>query len=445
MNAVIFSVLLMLVLSFLGTPVVAAILLAALLAGFIAQMPLQNAIDSFHLGIENGATIALSYAMLGAFAAALNKSMVPSWYCQQLDKYLLATKRHSALLTSFIVLVILLCAIISQNLIPIHIAFIPIIIPSLLILMNKLQLDRRAIACTLTFGLVATYMIIPVGFGAIYIDAILFKNLQLNHIDTNNLSIYQAMWLPVLGMFIGLLIALLFSYRKPRAYQITQQQAQLTKPDQPISIKSPSKRNLIFVVLALVITFISQIYTNSMIIGALVGFCILTLGQVITLKETDHVFLDGMKMMAGIGFVMLSAQGFAQVLKDSGHIIELVNMSSAWLNFSPNLAALLMLIIGLFITMGIGSSFSTVPIIAAIFIPIADQLGFSPLAILALIGTAGALGDAGSPVSESTLGPTAGLNADGQHHHIKDSVIPTFIHFNLPLLVFGWLAVILLA
>jgi predicted histidine transporter YuiF (NhaC family) len=66
------------------------------------------------------------------------------------------------------------------------------------------------------------------------------------------------------------------------------------------------------------------------------------------------------------------------------------------------------------------------------------------MATAALVGTAGALGDAGSPASDSTLGPTSGLNADGQHDHIWDSVVPTFIHFNLPLLAFGWIAAMVL-
>jgi putative amino acid transporter len=91
------------------------------------------------------------------------------------------------------------------------------------------------------------------------------------------------------------------------------------------------------------------------------------------------------------------------------------------------------------ITIGIGSSFSTVPIIATIYVPLCIHLGFSPMAIIALVGTAGALGDAGSPASDSTLGPTSGLNADGQHDHIWDSVVPTFIHYNIPLILFGWI------
>ena len=94
--------------------------------------------------------------------------------------------------------------------------------------------------------------------------------------------------------------------------------------------------------------------------------------------------------------------------------------------------------------MGIGSSFSTLPIISAIYVPLCVSLGFSPVATVSLIGTAGALGDAGSPASDSTLGPTAGLNADGQHDHMRDSVIPTFLHFNIPLLIAGWIAALVL-
>ena len=53
----------------------------------------------------------------------------------------------------------------------------------------------------------------------------------------------------------------------------------------------------------------------------------------------------------------------------------------------------------------------------------------------ALMSAAAALGDAGSPASDTTLGPTSGLNADGQHDHIWDTCVPTFIHFNIPIMV----------
>ena len=121
-----------------------------------------------------------------------------------------------------------------------------------------------------------------------------------------------------------------------------------------------------------------------------------------------------------------------------------VSTSASWIGHSKAVGALLMLLVGLLVTMGIGSSFSTVPILAVIFVPLCLQLGFSPLAIVSIIGTAGALGDAGSPASDSTLGPTSGLNIDGQHHHIWDTVVPTFLHYNLPLLGFGWVAAMVL-
>ncbi|OSM54129.1 sodium:proton antiporter, partial [Aeromonas salmonicida subsp. salmonicida] len=79
-----------------------------------------------------------------------------------------------------------------------------------------------------------------------------------------------------------------------------------------------------------------------------------------------------------------------------------------------------------------------------IYVPLCIHLGFSPMATIALVGAAGALGDASSPASDSTLGPTSGLNADGQHDHIWDSVVPTFIHYNIPLILFGWVAAMVL-
>jgi predicted histidine transporter YuiF (NhaC family) len=162
-------------------------------------------------------------------------------------------------------------------------------------------------------------------------------------------------------------------------------------------------------------------------------------------READEVLSAGMSMMAFIGFVMISANGFASVIQATGAIEPLVSSASELFNGNKGAAALVMLIIGLVVTMGIGSSFATIPIIAAIFVPLSMEFGFSTIAIIALIGTAGALGDAGSPASDSTLGPTAGLAVDGQHNHIWDTCVPTFIHYNIPLVVFGWIAVMLLA
>ena len=74
-------------------------------------------------------------------------------------------------------------------------------------------------------------------------------------------------------------------------------------------------------------------------------------------------------------------------------------------------------------------------VLAVLFVPMCSSLGFSTPATILLISAAAALGDAGSPASDTTLGPTSGLNADGQHDHIRDTCIPTFIAFNIPIMI----------
>lgn len=149
-------------------------------------------------------------------------------------------------------------------------------------------------------------------------------------------------------------------------------------------------------------------------------------------------------MMGMIAFIMLVASGYATVLQETGGIEQLVEQAISMVGTSSFLIATTMLVVGLFITMGIGTSFGTIPILAALYVPICAAAGLSPLATAALIGTAGALGDAGSPASDSTLGPTAGLNADGRHNHIWDTCVPTFLHYNIPLFICGVIAAVIL-
>ena len=106
--------------------------------------------------------------------------------------------------------------------------------------------------------------------------------------------------------------------------------------------------------------------------------------------------------------------------------------------------AMPLILIGLLITMGIGTSFGTIPVIALLYVPMCQRLGISLGATTCLIACAAALGDAGSPASDSTLGPTAGLNADGQHDHIWDTCVPTFIFYNIPLVVAGFIGCMIL-
>lgn len=125
-----------------------------------------------------------------------------------------------------------------------------------------------------------------------------------------------------------------------------------------------------------------------MIFGALSGLAVLFLSGAMKRGEADELITNGMNMMAFIGFVMLAAAGFANVLEKTGDVKALVEASTGFISNNQVLGALLMLVVGLLITMGIGSSFATIPIIATIFVPLCMQLGFSPMATIAIIGTA---------------------------------------------------------
>ena len=341
-------------------------------------------------------------------------------------------------------------AVMSQNLIPVHIAFIPLVVPPLLIVMSRLQLDRRAVTCAITFGLVTTYMFLPLGFGRVFLHDILYANIKDAGLDVSHISATHAMGIPALGMVVGLLIAVFVTYRKPRTYRIDT--GSDTSSGEEISGPAEiDRRKVAIALIAVLACFAVQTvltWTESkadpLLVGALMGLLLFMATRVVTIAEADDVFTGGMRMMALIGLIMITAQGFANVLKETKQIEPLVKSATSMFAGSKPAAAFVMLLVGLIVTMGIGSSFSTLPIISAIYVPLCLSLGFSPVATVSLIGTAGALGDAGSPASDSTLGPTAGLNADGQHDHMRDSVIPTFLHFNIPLLIAGWIAAMVL-
>ncbi|MGS0696830.1 Na+/H+ antiporter family protein [Shewanella sp. 0m-4] len=439
MNAVVIAVCLMLGLSLARVNIVIALTISALVAGLVGGMDLHQTVAAFNTGLGGGAQIALSYALLGAFAVALSHSGLTTLISNKVIS-LLGKEQNSTnnnRVRWVLLLTILSMAIASQNILPIHIAFIPILIPPLLHVMSKLKMDRRLVACVLTFGLVTTYMVLPVGFGGIFLYDILLTNLNSNNLLAVREQVAPAMIIPALGMVFGLLVAVFISYRKPREYQ--EEQILAAEPEEGLN-----KRNIVIAVIAVVSTLVVQLYTGSMIFGALVGFIVFSFSGALKHVADQDIFNQGVRMMANIGFIMISAAGFAAVIKGTGDVASLVEIMNTAIGDNKALAAFLMLLVGLLITMGIGSSFSTIPIIAAIYVPLAMSFGFSVEATIALVGTAAALGDAGSPASESTLGPTAGLNADGQHDHMKDSVIPTFIHYNIPLLVFGWVAAMVL-
>lgn len=180
-----------------------------------------------------------------------------------------------------------------------------------------------------------------------------------------------------------------------------------------------------------------QITLESLPLAALMGLAVMIAGRAFKFSELDAHVTGGISMMGFIAFVMLIAGGYAAILKETGSVNELIESVVPYIGASKVMAATIITAIGLLVTMDIGTSFGTVPILAVIYVPLCAAVGFSVPATILLITAAGALGDAGSPASNSTLGPTSGLNADGQHNHIWDTCVPTFIAYNIPLMIAG--------
>ncbi|RVY47637.1 Na+/H+ antiporter family protein [Helicobacter pylori] len=427
-NPAFVAIICMCILSLLRLNVMLSMISATLIAGLMGGLGITESFNAMIDGMKGNLNIALSYILLGALAVAIAKSNLIKVALSKLIGLMDYKRSTFCFLIAFI-------ACFSQNLVPVHIAFIPILIPPLLHLMNRLELDRRAVACALTFGLQAPYLVLPVGFGLIFQTTIL-EQLKANGVSTTIAQITGVMWIAGLAMVVGLLLAVLTLYKKPRRYK-----------EKSFDIENYASLQLNYhdylTFIGIVVAFAIQLATDSMPLAAFLALAIILLGRGIKFKETDSLMDDSVKMMAFIAFVMLVASGFGEVLQKVHAIDGLVNAITSIIQ-GKLLGAFLMLVVGLFITMGIGTSFGTIPIIAVFYVPLCAKLGFSIESTILLIGIAAALGDAGSPASDSTMGPTCGLNADNQHNHIYDTCVPTFLVYNLPLIVFGVLGALLL-
>lgn len=427
-NPIIIAVILLCVLCLCRVNVLLALIVSAIVAGKAAGMHAGQIMDVFINGMGQNSETALSYILLGTFAAAMAHTGLADVLAKRIS---LLIKNNKFIL--LLILTLLACA--SQNLIPVHIAFIPVIIPPLIFVMNKLKLDRRAVACALAFGLVTPYIVFPAGFGLIF-QRLLADNMTLNGMKVSVNDVWQSVWLLGIGLLCGLLWAVFISYRKPREYE-------------NIPFREERRRSLRFTgshyitLLAAVATLAVQLWTKSLPLGALIGLTIIFGTRAINPEKMDILINEGIGLMGYVAFVMLVAAGFAGVLKSTGGIDTMVQGLIPFMMGSKLLAAFLMLVVGLFITIGIGTSFGTIPILAVLFVPVFIKLGFNPMEAIVVFAAAAALGDAGSPASGTTLGPTAGLNVDGQHEHIKDTCIPTFLHYNIPLILFAILAIII--
>ena len=410
--------------------VILSLLVAAMVAGLTAGLDLDVIMGFVIDGLNGNGTNALAYLLLGTFAAALTDTglatLLGKWIASAVKE------RKWVLLLTF-----LLCACISGTMVPIHIAYIPILYPPLLHMMNKMKMDRRQAACVTECGLVAMYVTIPIAYGSIF-QGIIADNMTANGMPIELMEVWPYTIILGVGMLVGLISSWWF-YRKPREYKdIAIDGHEITADDLKLT------KDHIVGLVSIVAVLVVQLTMDSMPLGAMAGLAILFLGGAVKIRNSDGTVAEGIRLMGMISFVMLIAGGYANVVRNTGAVDTLIDATLGVLGDSRSVAIMVLILIGLLITMGIGTSFGTIPVIALLYVPMCQRLGISLGATTCLIACAAVLGDAGSPASDSTLGPTAGLNADGQHDHIWDTCVPTFLFYNIPLVVAGFVGCMIL-
>jgi predicted histidine transporter YuiF (NhaC family) len=159
--------------------------------------------------------------------------------------------------------------------------------------------------------------------------------------------------------------------------------------------------------------------SKSMVVGGLSGFFVLLLSGVIKGKVSDKTVTQRFGTMITIGITMIIVSEFSAVLSGIGAVDDRLEPLLAITSNSTHLTIILMLIIVLTGRLGIRSSFSKVPILGTICVPICQRIGLSAESTFIVLTVAGAIGNAGSLISDSTLGTTTGLNADGRQRPLQ--------------------------
>ena len=129
MNAVLIAVLVMVILSLCRLNVVLSLFIGALTGGLVSGLGIEKTIKIFTEGIVDGSEVALSYALLGGFAALISYSGITDYFVEKIiNKLKVENKKNTRIYTKVILLIsLIIISCMSQNIIPVHIAFIPII------------------------------------------------------------------------------------------------------------------------------------------------------------------------------------------------------------------------------------------------------------------------------------------------------------------------------
>ena len=242
------------------------------------------------------------YILLGTFATCISTTGLAEILSKKLSRLL---GGHRLALIGVLTLV----ACLSQNLIPVHIAYIPILVPPLLGMMNRMKLDRRAVACALAFGHKVPYITIPFGFGLIF-QRVIADNLTENGLSVTVRDVTAANWSIGIAMLLGLLIAVFVLYRRPREYCDLEAD---TSASEEISEKL-EYRHYVMLGAAIVVAVV-QVISQDLALSALCGLVVIVVFRAIKWNEIDAQVEGGIRLMGQIAIIMLVAGGYASVIK----------------------------------------------------------------------------------------------------------------------------------
>lgn len=420
-NPVILSVVLMIVLCLLRSNVFVSITLSSLVCGLLGGGTLFETLEVFIAGMSSNNSLVFAMLLFGIVVEGIEYSGIGSALAPRLSA--LAGERKWMML-----LILFLFGILAESAFMLGPTFVPIAVPPLLAYANEKKIDRRCIAAVVIGGLQLGYSCVPFGFSLAF-HQIIAEAAAVNGLLIAATDIWKQVWPFALALLVGALIALIL-YRGPRAY--TAETADTQCAEAALPALTGKHWATIF---AAVTTVLVQFLTSSLPLGALIGIALLLVLRVIPWREFDRVCMQGFQSFGVVAFVLMAAAGFAAVFREYGQIDLLVDAVAGLLGGNRLLGALGMLLLGVVITVGIGSGFAAVSIISAIMMPLCVQMGFDRSTTVLLVAAAAALGDGMTPASSQTLLPTAALNLDGAHDHIRDTCVPVFVCYALPSVV----------
>lgn len=427
-NPIVISVIVLVAMCLLKVNVFLAIIISSLLCAVLGGASLVEGITVFYENMGNDNRMVLFLLLLGVLAATMQYNNVGEVLAPRVAK-LVGRK------VWLFPIVLTLLAILVETFVLIGVSFLLVIVPPLLRLLNDYKIDRRLLVITTCCGLQMGYCCFPVGYGLAFMG-IIQNSMAENGMEVSVDQIWKANLVIAIAMIIAIIGAMI-KYRKPREYRGEDGQSAVLQAEKDFNEKElpPIEFKHIACLIAAASVVVVQLTTDSMPLAALTMILILVVTGAIKFKDFDSVFMKGIMTSVYVCLVLMAAVAFAAVSQEFGHIDELIAASAELIGGSKVFGAFFMLILGLIITMGIGSSFSTVPIVATVLVPLGIHLNMSPAAVIMLVAASGALGDSGAPSSNQTLIPTNAFNIDGQHDHIKDSCIPSFLFVNIPLII----------